>query len=455
MVKINIDARLSYDAMEAYNRSSIGKYLESKTEVELREMFDNSLSDANLPGYIGTDLVIYLLFHGRQQEAIDCANQIATSIQSSGLPEASLLWYNFLRSVLPNAIVLDCWEFWTNFIEFDRSNSIQVCTLLALSGEICRNIKAYAFAIECFERVLAWAQYDESIGTESIRKLISECSEKMNLTEESARNLPAVEQEKGEEKVTSPDSFDWDAAIASEENPNWDPYMDDLDGTGRILRRWQMLAGGTVNDEPWLNAEDFSFFFQHFRPDGAGLDKVFADIERGNQMLPRILEIFRCTSTGYKTATTGDAYFIIHNPPKVSNGAAKSISLDYCQKIADMDRALNGVKSHLFVDSLPSVKIIRGQDPSLQTRSEIEAEIYDICHAYFAAQRKIGSLGLILSEALYQLAADYNLARYVMWPLVEGEDELEDPFRAYAELWKTGGVLRISDDNNATLYLLK
>ncbi len=49
-------------------------------------------------------------------------------------------------------------------------------------------------------------------------------------------------------------------------------------------------------------------------------------------------------------------------------------------------------------------------------------------------------------EPLYQLTGNYMVIYYILWPL-GGNDDLENPFAAYIELWKQGITPYIINDN--------
>ncbi|HCW52842.1 MAG TPA: hypothetical protein DG753_03690 [Clostridium sp.] len=62
--------------------------------------------------------------------------------------------------------------------------------------------------------------------------------------------------------------------------------------------------------------------------------------------------------------------------------------------------------------------------------------------------KKKDSFLMRLVEALYQVTSDYNLIFYILWPLGKRAD-VENPYRAYVELWSRGVKPYIIDENLA------
>jgi len=69
-----------------------------------------------------------------------------------------------------------------------------------------------------------------------------------------------------------------------------------------MLERWKALAGDT-SPGPWT-PDPMAGFFQHFRPDGRGLPQVFEGAVGGDEILPRLLEVYRATARGWRGEVT-------------------------------------------------------------------------------------------------------------------------------------------------------
>lgn len=101
------------------------------------------------------------------------------------------------------------------------------------------------------------------------------------------------------------------------------------------------------------------------------------------------------------------------------------------------------------VDESVAIQILTGRegyDFRMQQRRELcehkfhpGDEIYEAMGDWIANMFCRGSCGELdlLGEALYHISNDYMLSHFLRWPLLE-HGPMENPFRAYFELWKMG-----------------
>jgi hypothetical protein len=248
------------------------------------------------------------------------------------------------------------------------------------------------------------------------------------------------------------DDFDWDQALDDENDPNFDPCAAKLEGTAKILRKWQLRLGGNKEQVPWTDAEHLAYLFQRFRPDGNGIEEFCADMQLG-LMAPRLLEIFHATSDGYKNGDTVDGYFIVRKPLKASNADLQIFAKKYFFSINRVAESLGPTWRSLRMRfaNPPQVSVIRGQEAPRDT-SEMGGEIYDTLNEFYRRlEPKNENLGL-LREALYSMANDHTLANYVRWPIAEAhfKEEQPDPFKLYFKLWLRGVEMRFLDEGTAS-----
>src|SRR5262245_29640587 len=87
------------------------------------------------------------------------------------------------------------------------------------------------------------------------------------------------------------------------------------------LADWQCVAVDAVRAagrdgaaeleaEVWKTEDDLFAFFDCFRPDGAGLERVFAGVVGGDEIRQRLLRVYECT----RGAFNAWGYFIVHRP---------------------------------------------------------------------------------------------------------------------------------------------
>jgi hypothetical protein len=87
------------------------------------------------------------------------------------------------------------------------------------------------------------------------------------------------------------------------------------------LDRWK-LARRRAPGDPVIEADLYGFF-QPFRPDGAGLEDVFAGTERGSELLELLLEVFRVTARGWDP---NDAYFLVKAPQPLTQSETQRLA---------------------------------------------------------------------------------------------------------------------------------
>ena len=87
-----------------------------------------------------------------------------------------------------------------------------------------------------------------------------------------------------------------------------------------MLQRWKSLAGVT-SLRPWTE-DNMGLFFQRFRPDGAGVSAAFEDVEGGDEILPRLLEVYQATADCWDREDGHDGYFIVQKPMSLTAARA-------------------------------------------------------------------------------------------------------------------------------------
>jgi hypothetical protein len=438
---------------DAIRQDFVGDDMDA-VRIEIERMFAD--------GYFGLvparDLIIYYLSHGKYDEAVAFTNQICELLaEQSGGEGLGYTWSVLLRSVVAPAIVLRSWDYFNLFVERDGNDPFSVCLALTLAGRVCLAKDWYDQAVSCFQRAMEWASRDSVIDAETIEAYLHYCEARfaggapvelpgLNAEAISAQHHPTFSDIK--------DAFDRHGMITRESDPNLDQDHGALDEKGEILRRWQILAGRSLNDAAWSEPNDLTYFFQCFRPNGKGLKHVFADVSGGEQMLARILEIYRATSQGYKTGDAIDSHFLVSNPKQVTDKRARKLVDKYLASLAKIGRSMRNRELSLLAN-IRSINLCRRQEYSQGGSTGIDKAIEQGLSHYFEELQKIETLGFVMREALYTMTGDINLVHYVMFPLVQDRAAHEDPYQHYFELWKSGARLRFDSSSSATLYLPK
>lgn len=190
-------------------------------------------------------------------------------------------------------------------------------------------------------------------------------------------------------------------------------------------------------------------FFSMFRPNGAGLNKFFSVINKGDEILKRILEIYKETSRNYDGT---DWYFVVRKPKMTSKENIESISKEFISKVTQMAKSLNDDYFYQFINTPPKIQVIQGDCPQKTTDEysefDFDTGFYELMHNYMDEMVGEESNAMLFREPLYQMACSYEIVYYVLWPLYEAESEIEDPFKPFIELWKLGADYNFDRESN-------
>lgn len=180
------------------------------------------------------------------------------------------------------------------------------------------------------------------------------------------------------------------------------------------------------------------YFFHYFRPDRyEAMKGFFIDFENGIEMYEYIKEIFEATKNNYKHGDSVSAYFV---PQKqdVSKEKLFEIASEY---ISQLNWILNENAEETYDFEKMDIKELTEKE----FREQYDYENIDECDLHcIKGDWIIDMLPDIennplsmFSEALYQMACDYDISYYISWPLV-GRKDCINPFIAYVQLWKLG-----------------
>jgi hypothetical protein len=216
----------------------------------------------------------------------------------------------------------------------------------------------------------------------------------------------------------------------------------------------------------WKTEDDLFAFFDCFRPNGKDLEKVFAEVVGGDEILQRLLKVY-----GLKDTSSPWGYFIVRQPSsatperlvdlttqhleKVRQIAHSYLSeSDQKKKIDERDKATAAELIGLLEGDL-QIKVKRQPRPvRLQPDYDApETIIYDMLSDWFNDLVPTESDALLMDEAFYSIACDYKIADYLMWPLYRDSTNIEEPFAPYFELWTHGAIPIFERPEMVTVYL--
>lgn len=198
------------------------------------------------------------------------------------------------------------------------------------------------------------------------------------------------------------------------------------------------------------NEDDLFAFFDCFRPDGAGLEKVFAGVVGGEEILQRLRRIYELKETA-----TAFGYFVVRRSIPASSEALVNLTIEHLEKVRQI--AIHFDEEWLAdqLKVLPDIKIKR-EAISDKTRADFDAPesmVYEVTGDWFRSLEPIQSDALLMEEAFYSIACDYKIAHFLMWPLYRSHSEIEDPFKPYFELWTHAALPFFEEPGLVTIYV--
>ncbi len=437
-MQFNPNAFLPQDVFTELNLEDLDQVLGS-IDPDMMEMeFAFALDTNRLETIAVADLILVLLLKNNDAAAAHVTERLYNSVERQGTGVASYQWLNTLTEVIPYAVVMEKWDFLNLFLTKSVLDPAAICGLLTLAAHVCLAKEKWDQALKYLTTAKEFALRDSLPATAPIDELVAYAESKLAGDNEPLSHL-----------FPESDSVSSESSLEAEQ----EKFLP-------VLRRWQLRLGGTEEDKPWHEAEDLSFLFQRFRPDGHEVEQFCIDMGC-ETIVPRLIEIFHATGATAASITASDAYFVVRTPQPATDQELLSLSTTYLNILRDVAHALPAKASEAPDDiglqalstCLPTIAISSREAPMEATDFQVAVneELYDYFHS-----RIFDNAGAkILREALYTMACDYSLVHYILWPLTKPKDDRYDfdPFSPYLELWKRGVDLRFEDKQSAVLYL--
>jgi hypothetical protein len=220
-----------------------------------------------------------------------------------------------------------------------------------------------------------------------------------------------------------------------------------------FFRHCKDLAGDRSAGK-W-SAENLAGFFQHFRPDGQGLEALFADIPAGEEVLGRLRQVFQATCPPLQDSQQFDLYFIVRQPPPATE---EQLVQWAAAQLANWRQMAVEIEEEEFINlltPLPTVRISRVAEPAYDPNDTESLDVFinDVQTDWHGALEPICPHASWLREAFYYLGCDYYLARHLTWPWYRPASSIHEPYEPYFELWRHGAKLRCISPDAVTLYL--
>ena len=206
-----------------------------------------------------------------------------------------------------------------------------------------------------------------------------------------------------------------------------------------------------LNQEPqtpdrYSGWEDYFYgLFQSFMPNGEGVAAVFEPLERGQELLERILPVYESTAEhNAEILESGYApgYFC---PPAQSEAEARQSG----EKLLENLRGFaHFIEDEELAAALADIREIRFGEPDDEDNETAEL-LGEAFTEWRISNTDHESPEQILDEAYYSVNCDYYLAAYLQYPLFRSKPD-SDFLRPYFDLWQQGYGFALGGD---CLYL--
>src|SRR2546422_7951700 len=84
----------------------------------------------------------------------------------------------------------------------------------------------------------------------------------------------------------------------------------------------------------WKNEDDLFAFFDCFRPDGRGVERVFAGVVGGDEILQRLRRVYECTKESFERYM----YFIVCRPARATPQGVVALTSQHYDKVRQIAR---------------------------------------------------------------------------------------------------------------------
>ena len=207
-----------------------------------------------------------------------------------------------------------------------------------------------------------------------------------------------------------------------------------------LLERINAEARDTVGEiiTGFEDSYKLAGIFNAYRPNGDGVERLFGHDAEGQLILQRVLAIYRATSVGWRP---GDLYFIVRQPAPVEPMAAVALAHSFLSDIRALTKAV-GVADPC--EELPKEVCFSSQK---KTQEMHPVEFTETLGDILAELDPTQIPAVLLQEAVYSMANDYQLTTYVLWPLLAAKYGIQTPLMdSYFELWRHGIRLTVEEE---------
>lgn len=183
--------------------------------------------------------------------------------------------------------------------------------------------------------------------------------------------------------------------------------------------------------------------FQGYRPNGDGVEAVFAGLPDSHDYVARLRSVCRAT---LHPDWARDAYFVVRTPPPATDEELVGLGQELLSglRLVAVLATLSGHRDLFeYLGGVSGVAVVApGECNREDEHMQVHEALGDILRGFHDYDHRAVQLG----EGFYSVACDYWLAWYLQWPYFR-EWVPRDVFRPYFELWSRGCEVAFHDNS--------
>lgn len=219
----------------------------------------------------------------------------------------------------------------------------------------------------------------------------------------------------------------------------------------QFFARCKSLAGDT-SSRVW-DRDSMAGFFQCFRDSPATLKPLFDEIDRGDAVYDRLVQVFNATK-GHTRNGRSDLYGVVRQAGSANSDDLLSTARSLLENYRAMAAVIGEQELVDLLSPIPDVRLVLSNAPDVDPNDySDDVLIYDVVCDWHGSLSSVTESARWMSEAFYYINCDYSLGWYTNWAWFSGASTIDDPFLPYFKLWQCGAELRCQTPDDVTLYL--
>ena len=222
-----------------------------------------------------------------------------------------------------------------------------------------------------------------------------------------------------------------------------------------LKRRIAELVGMAeiLDDETELRDWEMIGVFDDFRGQPDPLQTVFVDLPQGEAVFDRLSEVLHASRPDDDDGQTVAADVVPRS--KENEEMLRQKATAWLHSARQMACAAGDEELSVELTGPETIYVLWGKPPTLTESyfDTLESRLYELSRAFAATLSASCPAYSWLGEACHSIASDDFLSGFVRWPWVADSSKLDDPYRPYFELWRTGAEMRFPDHNDLRLYV--